>query len=168
MMKMRPFMTKKKRMINRTLALLSFPLAVAAFAAPRALHAQVAPGIGGGSIGGGGAGSYQSGPVKRDPIERVADGKVVNKADAPISGAIVYLKDSKSLEVKTFITDDAGHFHFGQLGQNIDYELWAESYGSRSKSKGISSFDSKNAYNFTLKIDAPKPAAAKVTPPPQL
>jgi hypothetical protein len=114
-----------------------------------------------------GAGSGpQRDPVNRGPIERVADGKVVNKSDVPVVGAIVYLKDSKSLAVKTFITDDTGHFHFGQLGQNVDYELWAESYGSRSKSKGISSFDSKNSYNFTLKIDTPKTSAAVAGTPP--
>jgi hypothetical protein len=100
--------------------------------------------------------AQQRGPVNRGPIQRVIDGKVTSKSDAFIAGAVVYLKDSKSLAVKTFITDDEGHFHFGQLSQNTDYELWAESNGTRSKSKAISSFDSKNAYNFTLKIDTAK------------
>jgi hypothetical protein len=90
------------------------------------------------------------------PIERVVDGKVVGKADAAISGAVVYLKDSRSLAMKTYITDDAGHFHFGQLSQNTDYELWAVSNGARSKSRSISSFDDKSGYNFTLKIDTAK------------
>jgi hypothetical protein len=94
--------------------------------------------------------------TRRGPIQRVVDGKVTNKADAFIAGAVVYLKDSKSLAVKTYITDDAGLFHFGQLSQNTDYELWAESNGIRSKSKSISSFDDKNSYNFVLKIDAAK------------
>jgi hypothetical protein len=150
-------MVKTKKMSNRNqINGLAFALALGAVLlfAPRSVHAQA--GGGGSSAGGGGSNSYQSGPVKRGPIERVADGKVVNRSDAPLSGAIVYLKDSKSLAVKTFIADDSGHFHFGQLGQSTDYELWAESNGVRSKSKAISSFDSKNAYNFTLKIDADK------------
>jgi hypothetical protein len=100
--------------------------------------------------------TYQAGPVKRGPIERTVDGKVTGKNDAPLSGAVVYLKDSKSMAVKTYLTDDAGHFHFGQLGQNTDYELWAESDSQRSKSKSISSFDSKNSYYFTLKVDKAK------------
>jgi hypothetical protein len=93
---------------------------------------------------------------QKAPEQRVADGKVVGKDDAPMAGAVVYLKDVKSLSVKTFITDDKGIFHFGNLGQNTDYELWAESDKERSKTKSISSFDSKNNYNFVLKIDRAK------------
>jgi hypothetical protein len=90
------------------------------------------------------------------PIERVADGQVVSKANTPVSGAIVFLKDSRSQSIRTFICDQQGHFHFGQLTQDTDYQLWAEANGARSKTKAISSFDSKNDYNFTLKIDATK------------
>jgi len=89
---------------------------------------------------------------QKPPVQRVADGKVVTKADAALPNAVVYLKDTKSSSVRTYITDAEGHFHFGQLSQNTDYELWAESEGVRSSTKGISSFDSKNYYNFTLKI----------------
>jgi hypothetical protein len=98
--------------------------------------------------------AFPAAAEQRAPIERVVDGKVTGKSDTAISGAVVYLKDSRSLAMKTYITDDAGHFHFGQLSQNTDYELWAVSNGARSKSRTISSFDDKSAYNFTLKIDA--------------
>jgi len=95
------------------------------------------------------AGSGQSSSAVK---ERVVDGKVVDKGDTALSGAVVYLKDTRSLSVKTFICDDAGHFHFGHLSQNTDYELWADSKGVKSNTKSISSFDDKNSYYFTLTV----------------
>jgi hypothetical protein len=93
---------------------------------------------------------------KNAPLERIAQGKVINKTGSAIAGAVVYLKDSRSNAVKTYIADEGGRFRFGDLSQNTDYELWAESNGVRSKSKSISSFDSESNFNFTLKVDAAK------------
>jgi hypothetical protein len=90
---------------------------------------------------------------QRAPQERVAEGTVVSKADAPIPGAIVYLKDTKSNAVKTYIADESGNFRFGELSQSTDYELWAESGGLHSRHKGISYISSKNNYHFTLKVE---------------
>jgi hypothetical protein len=88
--------------------------------------------------------------------QRVLQGKVVDKADAAIRGAVVYLKDSHTLSVRSYITDDGGTYRFGQLAQNTDYEIWAESNGRKSGNKSISSFDSKKEFTFTLKIDTTK------------
>lgn len=90
---------------------------------------------------------------QRGPVQRTIEGKVHDQNDQPLKGAIVYLKDSRSLAIKSFISDEAGIFHFGQLSQNTNYELYAEFQGKRSKAKNISSFDSKNDFNFTLKIE---------------
>jgi hypothetical protein len=93
---------------------------------------------------------------QRGPVRRTIEGRVHDKNDAPLKGAVVYLKDSRTLAVKSFISDDEGTFHFGQLSQNTDYELYAEFEGKRSKSKNVSSFDNKNDFNFTLKIETGK------------
>ena len=97
----------------------------------------------------------QSTPVfaQRGPAQRVVQGKVVDKSDAVVKGAIVYLKDTHSLAVKSFIVDDQGEYRFGQLAQNVDYELWAENNGKKSATRTISSFDSKNQFYINLKID---------------
>jgi Carboxypeptidase regulatory-like domain len=89
----------------------------------------------------------------RAPAQRVVQGKVVDKGDAVVNGAVVYLKDDHSLAVKSYITDVQGTYRFGQLAQNTDYELWAESNGKKSSVKTISSFDSKNQFYINLKID---------------
>ena len=93
---------------------------------------------------------------KSGPVERVATGKVVDKDGAPMEGAIVYLKNTRTNTVKTYIADKDGQFRFGELLQDTDYELWAESEGVRSKSRTISSFNSENKFYFSLKVDAPK------------
>jgi hypothetical protein len=90
---------------------------------------------------------------QRGDAQRVVQGKVFDASNAPIKGAVVYLKDSRTLAVKSFFSDGEGAYRFGQLSQNTDYEIWAESDGKKSAVKTISSFDSKNQFVINLKIE---------------
>ena len=87
---------------------------------------------------------------------RVVQGTVQNASDQPQANAVVYLQDQKSQEVRTYITEADGHYRFGQLSSDVDYQLWAEFKGHKSKTRSISSFDSKKQFNFDLKIDTAK------------
>jgi Carboxypeptidase regulatory-like domain len=139
MMKMRLCMWMKRTnsstpRLNLFLSLMAIAACVLLLAAPLAALAQ----------------------KKNVPQERIATGKVVNKDGDPIAGAVVYLKNSRSNAVKTYIADEDGQFRFGELSQDTDYELWGESNGVRSKSRQISSFDNENKFYFVFKINVAK------------
>jgi hypothetical protein len=88
--------------------------------------------------------------------QRIIEGKVLDSDDAPTQGAIVYLKNAKTLEVRTYISTQGGAYRFGQLSSGADYMLWAEYQGKKSKTRTISSFDEKRVFDITLKVDTAK------------
>lgn len=91
--------------------------------------------------------------VAQQAPARVVQGKVELGNGSPVKGAIVYLKNAKTLEVRTYISTDDGGFRFGQLNSDASYTVWAEYQSRKSKEKGISSFDNKKVFDLTLKIE---------------
>jgi protocatechuate 3,4-dioxygenase beta subunit len=83
---------------------------------------------------------------------RTLVGHVYDRQEAPVAKAIVYLKNTKTLAIKTYITDTDGSYRFPALAPNIDYEVYAEKQGSRSDTKTLSGFDSRKDPNITLKL----------------
>ena len=77
---------------------------------------------------------------------------VINGAKQPVEGAIVYLENPTSLAIKSYLTDNKGHFHFTQLAAQTDYDVWAEQNGVQTKHKFISQFSSHTHFAFTLKL----------------
>ncbi len=88
----------------------------------------------------------------RGPVQRTIHGKVETKDGQGIKGAVVYVRDGRTSSVRSAISDDDGSFRFVQLSQNTDYTVWAQSGGNKSNTRSISSFDSKNEFDITLKI----------------
>jgi len=89
---------------------------------------------------------------KNEPQSRTLTGQVTDKADTPIAGAIVYLENTRTRVIKTFITDSAGNYRFSSLSPNVDYQVRAEYQGRKSDTKTLSSFDSRNNVILRLKI----------------
>jgi Carboxypeptidase regulatory-like domain len=77
-------------------------------------------------------------------------GQVLGQGDAPLPDAIVYLKNTKTLAVKSFIAEKDGGYRFHGLSPNVDYEIYAEYQGQKSSLKTLSSFD--NRANVTLNL----------------
>ena len=89
----------------------------------------------------------------RGPVQRIARGRVLDKAGAPIKGAVVYLRDGRTSSVKSAISTDDGSYRFVQLSQGVDYDLWAQIDEKKSKTRNISSFDTKNELLLDLTIE---------------
>jgi hypothetical protein len=83
---------------------------------------------------------------------RSVEGKVYGSKDTPQSSAVVYLQDSKTNNIKSFISTQDGSYRFGQLSSDIDYQLWAEYKGQKSDKKTISSFNSKKVFFIDLHL----------------
>ncbi|MGO9210068.1 MAG: carboxypeptidase-like regulatory domain-containing protein [Terriglobales bacterium] len=93
---------------------------------------------------------------RNEPPARSVTGQVTDKADAPLSGAIVYLQNTRTQQVKTFITDGGGNYRFSSLSPNVDYQIRAEYQGHKSDTKNVSSFDSRSNVVMHLKINMAK------------
>ena len=86
------------------------------------------------------------------PSFRSVTGTVTDKGGGNLKGAVVHLKDTRSLAQRTFITADDGAFRFAQLSATTDYDIWADLNGKKTSTKSISSFDTKKTIDVSLKM----------------
>jgi len=85
---------------------------------------------------------------------RVLTGRVTDKQDAPLPNAVVYLTNTRTRAVKTYIVGQDGGYRFPSLSPNIDYEVYAQYNGKKSDTKTVSQFDNRNQVTINLKLDA--------------
>lgn len=84
---------------------------------------------------------------------RLLTGKVLDKDDNPLPNAVVYVTDTRTRSVKTFIVGSDGTYRFPALAANVDYEIYAQSNGKSSDTKRMSQFDDRKLVNIVLRID---------------
>jgi len=85
---------------------------------------------------------------------RLLTGKVLDHSDNPLPNAVVYLTNTRTRAVKTYIVSQDGSYRFPSLQPNIDYEVYAQHNGHKSDSKTVSQFDDRPQVLINLKIDA--------------
>ncbi|HEV2464114.1 MAG TPA: carboxypeptidase-like regulatory domain-containing protein [Acidobacteriaceae bacterium] len=83
---------------------------------------------------------------------KTLQGKVYGSNDAPISGAIVYLENDKTNDIRSFISIADGSYRFGQLAPDTDYKVWARYKDEKSGTKVVSSYDSRTQVFIDLHI----------------
>jgi hypothetical protein len=95
-------------------------------------------------------------PPRGEALTRSIEGTVLSKEGVAVSGAIVLLKDSKTLQVRSYIAQGDGKYHFFGLSTDVNYELRAQANGMTSPTKTVSVFDSHNLVKLDLKLKKQK------------
>jgi hypothetical protein len=88
----------------------------------------------------------------KEPQEKSVSGIVTDTSGAPVPGAVVQLKNTKTLQVRSFIAKEMGEYVFQGLSTDVDYELKADSNGRTSATKTLSSFDSHTEAKVNLQL----------------
>jgi hypothetical protein len=83
---------------------------------------------------------------------RAIEGTVLSSKGAPVPGAIVQIKDSKTLQVRSYIAQQNGKYQFWGLSNDVNYQLRAMAGGLTSKSKTVSVFNSRRKIILDLKL----------------
>ena len=99
-------------------------------------------------------------PDKKDKQQgRLLYGKVLDQQDNPVSNAIVYLTNTRTHAVKSYIVGPDGTYRFPALQPTIDYEVYAQFNNRKSGTKTVSQFDDRAEVYISLKINAKADAA---------
>ena len=84
--------------------------------------------------------------------QRNVAGLVVDASSAPVQGATVFLKNTKTKSIRSYTSANNGRFRFAQVSMTDDYDLWAEKDGKKSATKTISSWDNRKEIEADLKF----------------
>src|SRR5437868_3498723 len=90
---------------------------------------------------------------KEKTTGRLLTGRVLDREDSPVSGSVVYLTNTRTRAVKTYIVGKDGDYRFPELSPNLDYEVYAQFNGKKSDTKSVSQFDNRPQVNINLKVD---------------
>jgi len=90
--------------------------------------------------------------TKKDKT-RLLTGKVLDGGDNPLPNAVVYLTNTHTRSVKTYIVGPDGAYRFPALQPTIDYEVYAQYNNRKSGTKTVSQFDDRQQVYISLKVD---------------
>ena len=85
---------------------------------------------------------------------RLLTGKVLDGGDNPLPNAVVYLTNTHTRSVKTYIVGPDGAYRFPALQPSVDYEVYAQYDNRKSGTKTVSQFDDRQQVYISLKVNA--------------
>jgi hypothetical protein len=90
---------------------------------------------------------------KDKPVGRLLYGKVLDPQDNPVADAVVYVTNTRTRAVKTYIVGPDGTYRFPALSTAVDYEVYAQFKGRKSDTKSVGQFDDRSQVYLNLKVD---------------
>jgi len=88
----------------------------------------------------------------KTPTEKSVSGVVTDAAGNPVPGAVVQLKNMKTLQVRSFIAKEKGDYYFQGLSVDVDYQLLAQANGKESSPRTVSTFDSHTQLTINFQV----------------
>jgi Carboxypeptidase regulatory-like domain len=84
---------------------------------------------------------------------RSIEGIVRDASGNAITGAIVLLKNTRTLQVTSYIAQSNGAYQFYGLSTETNYQVRAQANGLTSKTKNVSVFNSHKVVKIDLKVN---------------
>ena len=100
-----------------------------------------------------GAVSSVAADKKDKTVGRLLYGKVLDPQDNPLPDAVVYVTNTRTRAVKTYIVGPDGTYRFPALSTAVDYEVYAQYNGHKSDTKSVSQFDDRSQVYVDLKVN---------------
>jgi hypothetical protein len=101
-----------------------------------------------------------AGQRSSSPEARTIEGVVLDSAGKAVPGAVVLLEDLKSLQVRSYLVQQDGKYHFHGLSSDASYQLHARMKGLFSNAKTVTVFDNGRIIVVNLKLAVKKPRAS--------
>jgi len=95
----------------------------------------------------------QFGRSSKEDKTRLLTGKVLDSGENPLPNAVVYLTNTRTRSLKTYIVGPDGAYRFPALQPSIDYEVYAQYNNRKSGTKTVSQFDDRSQVYISLKIN---------------
>ena len=86
------------------------------------------------------------------PTTRTVEGVVMDQHSHPLAHAAVQIENEWTLQIRSYITQADGKYHFAGLNGDDDYQITAEYDGLRSHVRKLSKFDSREEPKIDLTI----------------
>src|SRR5260370_41400279 len=90
--------------------------------------------------------------AKHEAQLRTVRGVVADKSsENPVPSAVVFLRNTRTNAVRSYIADEEGNYRFSGLDPNVDYEIHAEKDAAKSPPRTLSRFNAPQDTSANLK-----------------